>query len=259
MRPPPSSRQAKRLPARAMIPDARIVHRLPGRLRIKVDSHKRDVAFFSMLRNELRSCPGVLEVTANPVTASVLIQHAAAETKIVQFVTAHKLLNVRSGDAGPAGAQAQMTAGLQGFSRGVQGASGGVLDMDALIVMGLTGLAIQQAIEGNIMVPAASLLWYAYSAARMPPLERDRQSDGSADPASGAMNTPPGPGAEATAPAAGRVAQRRVKRKHQTPAPEASEGKEGRASEWRAASRTGGQPCPCSAAIRSMPSGGTAT
>lgn len=223
-----SSRQAKRLPPRAMLPDARIVHRLPGRMRIKVDSHKRDEAFFSMLRNELRSCPGVLEVTANPVTASVLIQHAATEAKLLQFIAAHKLLDLRDGTS-PVGTQAQMTAGLQGFSRGVQSASGGVLDMDALIVMGLTGLAIQQAIEGNIMVPAASLLWYAYSAARMPPLERDRQSDGSADPASGAMNTPPVPGAEATAPAAGRVAQRRVKRKHQTPAPEASEGKEGRA------------------------------
>ncbi len=227
MRPPPSSRQAKRLPARAMIPDARIVHRLPGRLRIKVDSHKRDVAFFSMLSNQLLSCPGVLGVTASPVTASVLIQHAAAETKIVQFVTAHKLLNVRSGDAGPAGAQAQMTAGLQGFSRELQHAAGGALNLDAVIVMGLTGLAIQQAIEGNIMVPAASLLWYAYSASRMPPLQGDRQPG---DRAPDAMDAPlPQPGAETAAPAADRVAQRRIKRKRQTPEPEAREGNEGRA------------------------------
>jgi hypothetical protein len=212
-----------------MLPDARIVHRLPGRLRIKVDSYKRDEAFFSMLSNALRSCPGVLEVTANPVTASVLIEHATAEAKIVQFIGAHKLLDVRSGEASPASAQAQMTAGLQGFSRELRSATGGVLDLDAVIIMGLTGLAIQQAIEGNIMVPAASLLWYAYSASRMPPLEQNPQPGEPGDPASRAMSTPPQPGADTAAPAVEHaVAQRRVKRKRQTPTPETPEGNEGR-------------------------------
>jgi len=144
-------------------------------LRIKVDSQKRNGAFFSMLSNELRACPGVLDVTANPVTASVLIRHTAAEAKILQFVAARSLFNLVSSNESHADVSAQMTAGMRGFSRNLQSVTGDALDMNALIVLGLAGLAIQQTIEGNIMAPAVSLLWYAYNASRMPHLGREPQ------------------------------------------------------------------------------------
>lgn len=159
-----------------MLPDAHVVHRLPGRLRIKFDRQKGDGAFFSMLSRELRACPGVLDVTANPITASVLIQHTADETKIMQFAATHELFNVSPHDGSPAvDVQAQMTAGFRGFNRDLQSVTGGALNFDALIVLGLGGLAIQQAIEGNIMAPAVSLLWYAYNASRMTPIGRESQ------------------------------------------------------------------------------------
>lgn len=159
-----------------MLPDARIVHRLPGRLRIRVDSQKRNGAFFSMLSNELRACPGVLDVTVSPVTASVLIQHTAAEAKLLRFVAARRLFNLVASNESHADIQAQMTAGMRGFSRDLQSVTGDTLDLNALIVMGLAGLAIQQAINGNIMAPAVSLLWYAYNASRMPLLGRESQT-----------------------------------------------------------------------------------
>jgi hypothetical protein len=178
-----------------MLPDARIVHRLPGRLRIKFDKQKGDVAFFSMLCNELRTCPGVLDVTANPVTASALIQHAGGEPKVLQFAAAHRLFNVITSNGSPADTQARMAAGLGSFSRDLKRVSGGSMDLNALVVMGLTGLAIQQAIQGNIMAPALSLLWYAYSASRMTPVGREQQPGEPGDPASEVMKLQPPRGA----------------------------------------------------------------
>lgn len=178
-----------------MLPDTRIVHRLPGRLRIKFDKQKGDVAFFSMLSSELRTCPGVLDVTANPVTASALIQHTGAESKVLQFAAAHRLFNVITSNGSPADTQARMAAGPGSFSRDLKRVSGGSMDMNALVVMGLTGLAIQQAIQGNIMAPALSLLWYAYSASRMTPSGGFTQSVELGDPASAAMKLQPHRGA----------------------------------------------------------------
>jgi hypothetical protein len=178
-----------------MLSDARIVHRLPGRLRIKFDKQKGNVAFFSMLSSELRTCPGVLDVTANPVTASALIQHTGAESKVLQFAAAHRLFKVITSNGSPADTQVRMVAGLGSINRDIKRVSGGSMDLNALVVLGLTGLAIQQAIEGNVMAPALSLLWYAYSASRMTPSGGFTQPIEPGEPASAAIKLQPHRGA----------------------------------------------------------------
>jgi len=147
-----------------------------------------------MLGNELRTCPGVLDVTANPVTASALIQYTGAESKVLQFAAAHRLFNVITSNGSP-DMQGRMAAGLGSFSRDLKRVSDGSMDLHGLVVMGLTGLAIQQAIEGNIMAPALSLLWYAYSASRMTPSGGFTQSVELGDPTSAAMKLQPPRGA----------------------------------------------------------------
>jgi hypothetical protein len=45
----------------------------------------------------------------------------------------------------------------------VGGLMGGEIDTGMLAILGLLGIAIVQLTRGNIMIPAISALWYAYS------------------------------------------------------------------------------------------------
>lgn len=148
-----------------MLADARIVHELPGRLRLRFEARRGDEVFFTRLSSELRQCPGILDVRPNPVTASLLILHATDTQAIGRYAREHGLFGM--GPAARAEVQAQLRAGMAQLNRTAQALTGASMNMDALLVIVLTALAIHQMVEGNIMVPAASLLWYAYNAARM--------------------------------------------------------------------------------------------
>jgi hypothetical protein len=52
-------------------------------------------------------------------------------------------------------------ANLGGVSRNLQLIAGEEIDLDSAILVMLTGMAIHQAIKGNIVAPAATLVWYA--------------------------------------------------------------------------------------------------
>lgn len=173
--------------------DARVVHRLPGRLRLRLEQHKNRPEVLAGIAASLRACPGVLDVVANPTLGSLLIRHDAAEVEILQHAAQQGLFRMVDG-ASKRDVQGRISDGMLGLSRGVQTITGGEMDLDGLLVVALTGLAIQQAIEGNIMVPAAALLWNAYVAARMAPLEEARKMNGSGGGA-------PHPGREPDPPA----------------------------------------------------------
>lgn len=87
----------------------------------------------------------------------------------MHYAESQALFSVRP--VGPAPARPDAAAGLRALSQGVRQVTNGSVDLDGLLMLVLTGLAIQQAIEGNIMVPAAALLWNAYTLSRMPPLD----------------------------------------------------------------------------------------
>ncbi|MFN3594155.1 MAG: hypothetical protein ACK4TK_05665 [Thiobacillaceae bacterium] len=151
-----------------MLPEAVIAHRLPGRLRLRLDRQRAGPVLLAVAE-KLQACPGIRSVTVNPLTGSLLILHATGEDEILRYAESHALFSVRPTSGGEARTDA--TAGLRALSQGVRQVTGGTLDLDGLLMLALTGLALQQAIEGNVMVPAAALLWNAYTLSRMPPLE----------------------------------------------------------------------------------------
>lgn len=148
--------------------EARIVHSLPGRLRFKFD-RLGEADELLAVAEKMQGCPGIRSVTANPLTGSLLILHDTCEADIMHYAESHSLFSVRPVGAAPARPDA--AAGLRALSQGVRQVTNGSVDLDGLLMLVLTGLAIQQAIEGNIMVPAAALLWNAYTLSRMPPLD----------------------------------------------------------------------------------------
>jgi len=104
-------------------------------------------------------------VTANPLTGSLLVVHEAPFDVVVAFAEEQQLFRL-VGPLPPASLRARVAEGLEDASRNLETVSGGELDLDGALILGLTGLAIHQAIEGNIMAPAVTLLWYALHAAR---------------------------------------------------------------------------------------------
>ncbi|MGO9056133.1 MAG: HMA2 domain-containing protein [Candidatus Binataceae bacterium] len=59
-----------------MLRSASIAHRIPGRIRIRIPSAKADAEFLEQARAAVASLPGVLEVSCNPLTGSILILHS---------------------------------------------------------------------------------------------------------------------------------------------------------------------------------------
>jgi len=148
-----------------MLPEAQVVHRIAGRTRLRISGKRNDMIYFSRLAESIMNCPGVEQASVNPITGSLIVRHAVSFEEVVSYAQAQQLFQLT--DSPPATRlRARVAQGLEETSRNLEKVSGGEVDLDGLLIMGLTGLAIHQAIEGNIMAPAVTLIWYALSAAR---------------------------------------------------------------------------------------------
>lgn len=138
---------------------AQIIHSLPGRTRLRVLEKRRDEAFFADTIRNLTHCPGVASVETNTLTGSVLIHHDVPWDVLASQIEQRAGLVIEM--PREASLAHHVAQGLETANQDLNKVSGGKLDWNTLLFLGLTGLAIQQAIEGNIMAPAVSLLWYA--------------------------------------------------------------------------------------------------
>lgn len=145
-----------------MLPTARVCHSISGRLRIRIDAYRRDEAFFGQLSAKLERVPGVLRVEANPITATVLIQHTLDAQHIRREIESRACVSLAPGGSGlPPARSLSPDLGMTGGS--FANVPRVPADARGLAILALFGMAIHQAIEGNVMVPAVSLLWYAFN------------------------------------------------------------------------------------------------
>ncbi|SOD40581.1 hypothetical protein [Nitrosovibrio sp. Nv4] len=154
-----------------MIPAARLVHALPGRKRIRIAEKRGDEKYFASLENDLAACPGILAVDANVLTGSVLVRHAADDLQVWGYAAERELFRITNDDPGaPAVTQPTVsdpkavTRNRNPQKRNFQKISSRDFNWRSLIFLGLAGLGIAQAIEGNIAVPAVTAFWYALNA-----------------------------------------------------------------------------------------------
>lgn len=147
-----------------MGPKADVVHQVPGRIRIRVPSERGNSAFFAEVSRQLGECPGVTGVETNPVTASVLLRHTSPLAGILGFTKERGMFQVEEAKRVPL--QKLAATNLEGVSRNLQLIAGEEVDLNSAILVVLTGMAIHQAIKGNVLAPAATLIWYALSMLR---------------------------------------------------------------------------------------------
>ncbi len=124
---------------------------------------RRDSSFFAELGRKLGGIPGISGVQTNPLTGSVLILHTAELQAVAQQVAAQGAFRLASPEVENFSIQTAAARGFQGASRDLRVISGGTVDLSSLLFLGLAGLAVRQAIQGNLLAPAVPLAWYALS------------------------------------------------------------------------------------------------
>ncbi|HEX7634565.1 MAG TPA: hypothetical protein VF427_04695 [Noviherbaspirillum sp.] len=147
-----------------MAAHAVVVHRIPGRVRLRIQDRRGNAAYFSNLSENLARFENVHNARANPVTGSIALEFAGSLDEVLRRAEKDDLLTIVEAvatDKNP------FTAGANAFSDAappVNLVSGH--DMNRMFMVGLMLLAVSliQAFRGQWFPPALSVFWYAWEA-----------------------------------------------------------------------------------------------
>jgi hypothetical protein len=147
------------------MPDpARLVHRIPGRTRIRIDSRRGDAAFFAGLEQALAGRDGVRSVSVTPATGSVLICHEGSLEDLLAEAERAALFVV--GEEPPPSRRVVETlvARTESLDRWLRATAPNTLDVRTAAFLGLAGLGVLQALRGQALPAGLTLLHYALEA-----------------------------------------------------------------------------------------------
>lgn len=143
------------LPDRVPVP-ARIVHQMPGRLRLSMRERRGDAAYFGRLAQQLAGLDGVHRVRSNPPAASIVVEFEGALEALMEGLRASGLLAF---DA--AVKRAPMLD--VGSTAATQLVSGRELNPMFMAGLGFALFGLLQSLRGRVEVPAMTAFWYAAS------------------------------------------------------------------------------------------------
>ncbi|WP_354682363.1 HMA2 domain-containing protein [Cupriavidus necator] len=152
--------------------DAQLSHALPGRLRVKVPTRRHDAAYFDDVVRRLSECSGVDEVSVNPVTASVLIIHSTSDDAVASYALQQELFRLRLDRTA---SKSRIVARQLSASAPRLYSAEPMSPSDrraGMLSASLASLGVLQTLRSQVMVPAISLLWYAYDTWRQRPGNR---------------------------------------------------------------------------------------
>ena len=148
-----------------MVPEARIVHRIAGRMRVRVPSRRGDPAYFSIVEETLRGLTGVERVEADPLTGGILILHSIGPAAIVDYAAQKGLFLAKEEEAKKRGGTVLhdvLGAPFGSFSRRIRAFTGNAADLSGLAVLALLTVGVYQIARGNFGAPAwYTAFWYA--------------------------------------------------------------------------------------------------
>jgi hypothetical protein len=154
------------------LPQARITHATPNRVRLKVPARRYDEAFFRTVEQRLKGWRNVERVEVNPLTASVLIHFSDPAALMVEAMTGNDLFQIILPQEGGDLSGQPLLARLQETVTAADGSlrhwTGGALDLRTAIFAALFVGGLQQLVQGNVAAPAATLLWYAATVLGLP-------------------------------------------------------------------------------------------
>jgi hypothetical protein len=125
-------------------------------VRLRLPGMRGDREYFSEMREALSAVTGIGIVTVSPETASILLEDVTLGDDALEHMA--RELGWFSIRPKPGRARRAPAARAAQTGRG----AGLVGELRPSLVLILLGLAIVQAARGQLMVPALSLLWFAY-------------------------------------------------------------------------------------------------
>lgn len=170
-------------------PLAVVVHRAPGRLRLRVPARRGDTDFLGKIGNALRERPGVSAVEVNPLTGSLLVRFTGDERQLLAAVPA---IGLRLGDIVEAAAEEaeahraatptgspidRMADTLDDIDAELQRSSEGRMDLPSATLLYLVGAGFVQLLRGRVLPSAHTLFAQAGRVAWRRREERKKQTD----------------------------------------------------------------------------------
>lgn len=150
-----------------MTTKAHVVHHIPGRVRLRVPSRRRQPAFFQDVKKRLEGLDSVSSVSVNPTSGSVLIRYEGEiEQVLAQAATVGlvELLEVTTDLPMLEPIAEQLINRLGDIDQTLSKRTQGVLDGRSALLAGFLVAAIVQAFRGSLFGPSVPLLWYAAQA-----------------------------------------------------------------------------------------------
>jgi len=139
-----------------MSPRVHLVHRTRDRVRLRIPEKRKDLRYFLGLYDSLRQIPGIADVEINPVTGSVLLRFPSEVADSV-FATLYQIGLLRVDAEALTWPREPGRIGHFLSSHRI-----GAIDIRAVLLVLLVALVIHQIRRGVLLVPALSVLWYAY-------------------------------------------------------------------------------------------------
>jgi hypothetical protein len=147
-----------------MLPEARIKHRIAGRLRFQIESRKGDAPYFDDVETRLRQMLAYRTVTASPLTGSLVIEDDALdEATVYAAARDHGLFSISTAELTPKPFVKRIVDPVRIANRSIHVMSGGVVDLPAIIFLLLLASGLWELAIGNFKRPPwYTALWYAF-------------------------------------------------------------------------------------------------
>jgi hypothetical protein len=159
-----------RAPKEAPMPvAAHIVHRVPGRVRMRIPHRRDHHEFFADVEKRLSQCAGITNVSTNPSTGSMLVRFEGdLETVLAQAAAAGlaELLDISDSLPPTKPVGEALLERLQQTDARIVTSTGGAMNGGSVVLVGLLAAALLQLWRGQTFGPAVPLLWYAAQALR---------------------------------------------------------------------------------------------
>jgi hypothetical protein len=165
-----------------MLRSGSIAHRIPGRIRIRIPSAKGDSEFLEQARAALSALPGVLEVSCNPLTGSILVLHLpGAELELEGAMTSENgstlpfVLTAAQPDVDPPRRRhrraprqsylaSAITETVADLDDAIRAATGNALDLKVLLPILAGGIGLTMMLRGSRRTPLwLTLMIFAFT------------------------------------------------------------------------------------------------
>ena len=163
-----------------MTTTAWVVHRIAGRLRLRLPERKGDALFFAGLAESVRALPGVIEARPSPLAASLVVEHEVVPREQLDAALTSLGLGLIEGEPAAEPPLQALAGSFAEVERELRSVTGNATDLRTLGFLALAAAGLVQIVRGQPLSAASSLLWHAAELLRDMP--RTTQALGRVEP-----------------------------------------------------------------------------